>query len=186
MSSYIISNNNLKDGTEKMRNGQMGEKSWLKNLSFRAFRDNIKDYFQKIRNSEVSNHDLAFGFGLGSFIAILPTPGFGIFIAISLAYIFRRINKPSILFSFAVWNPLLLSPIHFFSYKLGTLIHPDLAHHEGASLLQKVSVFAQEYLFGNFILAITLAVISYFVIYKVVDVLKKKDVLLSKPIQEGV
>lgn len=164
-------------------NGKAG--GFFSNMSLKGFRDNIKDYFKKIKTAEVSNHELALGFAIGTFIAILPTPGFGIFIAIFLAYLFRKINKPSILLSFVVWNPLFMSPVHFFSYKIGNLItHDELEQSAAQSLINQIMNFGKEYLFGNFILAVILSVISYFIIFQIVAYLKKRHVLIHNEIRE--
>jgi uncharacterized protein len=160
---------------QKMRNTL----SLVKHLSYSGLKKHVTDFFEKIRNSEVSNHNIALGFGLGTLIAILPTPGFGIFVAFFLAYLFRKvinINKASIVFSFVFWNPLFMSPVHFLSYKIGHMINPDVAD-AGSGFLAQAVEFCKEYLFGNAIMAVGLSIIGYLIIYKVVDLLKKKHII---------
>jgi len=145
----------------------------IKNIQFK-----IKRFLVEITTSKVSTHNLALGFAIGTFIAILPTPGFGILISIFLVYTFKRINATSILFPFAVWNPLVLAPIYVASYKIGDLLFAAKASiGSDFSYIHKALYFFQTYLVGNFIIAIFLSVISYFVIFKVTEIFKNKKSL---------
>lgn len=149
---------------------QFNIKKSLQSLQFK-----IKRFLVEITTSKVSTHNLAFGFALGTFIAILPTPGFGILISIFLIYSFKKINATSILFPFAVWNPLVLAPLYILSYKIGDLIFAAKVTIENDySYFYKVIHFCQTYLVGNVIIAILFSIISYFVIFKVAEIFKLK------------
>jgi len=136
----------------------------------------IKRFLVEITSSKLPTHNLALGFAIGTFIAILPTPGFGILICIFLIYTFKRINAASILFPFAVWNPLVLAPLYVASYKIGDILFAAKATIvSDYSYFHKVIYFFQTYLVGNVIIAIILSVTSYFVILKFAEILKKRN-----------
>lgn len=143
-------------------------KNNIQNLQFK-----LKRFLVEITTSKVSSHNLAFGFALGTFIAILPTPGFGILISIFLIYSFKKINATSILFPFAVWNPLVLAPLYVLSYKIGDLLFAAKASIEN-DLFHKIIYFCQTYLVGNVIIAIVFSILSYFVIFKIAEIFKQR------------
>ncbi|MDQ3394824.1 MAG: DUF2062 domain-containing protein [Bacteroidota bacterium] len=146
--------------------------------SFTSIKFKIKRFLVEITTSKVSPNNLAFGFALGTFIAILPTPGFGVLISIFLIYCFKRINATSILFPFAVWNPLVLAPLYVLSYKIGDILfEAKTTIGNEYSSLNEVIVFFQTYLVGNVIIAIVFSVASYFVIYKVTEIFKERKKL---------
>lgn len=142
---------------------------------FKGLQYKIKRFLVEITISKVSTHNLAFGFALGTFIAILPTPGFGILLSIFLVYCFKKINTASILFPFAVWNPLVLAPLYVLSYKIGELLFAAKASIENEySYINKIIYFCQTYLVGNVIIAVVFSVLSYFIIFKVAEIFKQK------------
>ena len=116
---------------------------------------------------KTSSGYVAFSFAMGTFIAILPTPGFGIFVALLIAYFFKKLNNLSIIVSFAVWNPLILAPVYLISYKIGDWIFdPSLLVHTNFEWLNKLTLFLQTYLVGNIIAGITISTLCYFIVYK--------------------
>src|SRR5690606_31228748 len=114
-------------------------------------RNRLYRFLVSLSNPTISNKQLALGFALGTFIAVLPTPGFGVLIGIFLVFLFKRINKYTMLFSFAVWNPLFLTPIYLLSYKIGSwLFNPEInTGQEAQSFLSQALVYCKTYLFGN-------------------------------------
>jgi uncharacterized protein len=133
---------------------------------FNSVKFKLKRFLVEISTSKISTHNLAFGFALGTFIAILPTPGFGILVGILLIYLFKKINATSILFPFAVWNPLLLAPLYLLSYKVGDLLfHAKTAVETEYTYLSKILYFCQTYLVGNVIVAVVFSLLSYFIVF---------------------
>ncbi|MDQ3535656.1 MAG: DUF2062 domain-containing protein [Bacteroidota bacterium] len=148
-------------------------KSGFKNIEYK-----VKRFLVEITTSKVSTHNLALGFAIGTFIAILPTPGFGVLISIFLIYSFKKINATSILFPFAVWNPLVLAPLYILSYKIGDLLFAAKATIESDyTFFYKFIYFCQTYLVGNVIVAVLFSIISYFVIFRVTELFKQKKQL---------
>lgn len=157
-------------------------RNWFKVLNYR-----LKRFLVEISTSKVSTHNLAFGFALGSFIAILPTPGFGILICIVLIYLFKRINATSILFPFAVWNPLVLAPLYILSYKIGDWIFVAKATVESDyTYINKIILFCQTYLVGNVIIAVLLSSISYFVIFHITELYKQRKLTRKKGLKRSI
>ncbi|MBA2584380.1 MAG: DUF2062 domain-containing protein [Bacteroidetes bacterium] len=126
---------------------------------------------------KTSSRAVAFSFAMGTFIAILPTPGFGIFLALLLAYFFKQLNSLSIVVSFAVWNPLLLAPVYLLSYKLGDWIFdPSLTLLTNIAWVNTSIAFLKTYLVGNAIAAVVISTICYFIVYKIMEAYKLKKV----------
>lgn len=131
---------------------------------------NIKKYLAEICRTKVSSHTLALGFAVGTFIAILPKPGFGLVFSLLLLLVFKKLHKLALLFPFAVWNPLILAPLYLLSYKIGELVF-DIATIDGmeATLICKALWAFKSYLFGTLVLALPISLISYFVVLKVAN-----------------
>ncbi|MBA3901656.1 MAG: DUF2062 domain-containing protein [Bacteroidetes bacterium] len=119
---------------------------------------------------KTSVHSIAFSFALGTFIAILPTPGFGVFIALLIAYFYKKLNNISILASFAFWNPLLLAPVYILSYKIGDWIFdfPTIAMITDISWINTLIYYFKTYMIGNLISAIVFSSLSYYGVYKLI------------------
>ena len=106
---------------------------------------------------------IALGIAIGTFIAILPTPGFGSLTALAIAYLFRQINRVAVLFPFVVFNPLILIPLYYFSHSLGDWIFLSRpAEFLDNNMQTMFSDNLKAYLAGTLILALFLAVLSYF------------------------
>ena len=61
------------------------------------FKEKFKKRLEEVLEIKTSPHSIAAGFAIGTFIAILPTFGLGLFIGIILLFIFKRISKISML-----------------------------------------------------------------------------------------
>lgn len=56
-------------------------------------------------------HLVALGFGVGSFIALLPTPGLSIFIGLGVAALMKPASRPGVLLAMVIWNIWTVIPI---------------------------------------------------------------------------
>lgn len=140
------------------------------------YKGQLYRFLVSLSNPQISSKRLALGFGVGTFIAILPTPGFGILLGIFVVFLFKKINKISMIFSFAVWNPLLLAPIYLLSYKIGALLfNPSSVSLPGnTGWFSEVLIYIKTYLFGNALLALVFSIISYFTVLKIANLYKQK------------
>jgi uncharacterized protein (DUF2062 family) len=124
-----------------------------------------KKHILKILQLKSSPHSIALGFAIGTFIALLPTFGFGAFIGLFLLLIFENINKISLLSSFVIWNPLILAPIYYLSYKFGILLCGGVVTDKLSFRIQDLLYsFSRTFLIGNFIISLSISVLCYFLI----------------------
>lgn len=125
-------------------------------------------------------------------IAVLPTPGFGIFAGMLLGLIFKSLHKPAILMAFPIWNPVVLSPVYLLSQKVGELVFGTsevLAANAG--WIQKAIFYSKTFLFGNFIFAVIISAASYWVLLRAVNFIKaqklrKSEKIKAKQIQKNI
>lgn len=73
-----------------------------------------------IKGFRGSPEAIAGGFGLGIFLALTPTVGVQILIAIFLATLFK-VSRPAALVAVMVTNPVTVPPIFTFNYWIGSL-----------------------------------------------------------------
>lgn len=133
--------------------------------SFVYVKEKSSKHFQNVLKIKASPHSIGLGFAIGSFISILPTPGFSFLVALLLIFLFKGINKFALFAGLLFWNPLVSLPIYYLSYKIGDLLFqnvPVLIYE--LSLFDQIFIFARRYLIGNFILAITCSTLSYLII----------------------
>jgi uncharacterized protein len=138
-----------------------------------------RKYFEKhldlIFQTKSSPHSIALGFALGTFIGILPTPGISLLLAIIIIFIFKRISKYSLIGAILLWNPLVQSPIYALSYKLGKLIYRNRPIVEyQVTIYKQVYEYTLRYLTGNLILAITISILCYFLVFGLVKLINRK------------
>jgi uncharacterized protein (DUF2062 family) len=134
-----------------------------------CYLDWIRLYFgerlSKINTTKKSPNYIALGFALGTFLAILPTPGFSIGLGIILLLIFPKISKISMMAAIVVWNPFVTAPIYAVSYQIGDLFFRD---HEilkiELTFLKQAWNFSKRLLFGTSIIGLTVSLISFFMI----------------------
>ena len=130
--------------------------------SRQKIRQKFVRFVQKLAKDNSTPTSVALGFALGSFIAILPTPGFGAFLALSLTLVFKNINRLAVIVSITIWNPLLLIPLYYLSYLLGSvLLARPINLQEEISLYEMLSQYTYAFLAGNIILAVIITLISY-------------------------
>jgi uncharacterized protein len=144
------------------------------NLS--KIKSRIKRSYVQILMEKTSVHSIAFSFAMGTFIAILPTPGFGVFIALLIAYFYKKLNNISILASFAFWNPLLLAPVYLLSYKIGDWIFdsPTVAMITDISWLNTIIYYFKSYMVGNLISGVVLSALCYYGVFKIITAYKAR------------
>ena len=142
--------------------------------STKIIRQKLVSFVQKLANENSTPTSIALGFTLGTFIAILPTPGFGAFLAISLTLVFKIFNRLAVIVAVTIWNPLLLVPVYYLSYLLGSiLLARPIDLHQDLSLYEMLSEYTYAFLIGDVILATLIAVASYVSIYRLMVVYQR-------------
>ena len=90
----------------------------------------------------------------------------------------KKVNKFSLFVAIFFWNTLTLAPIHFLSYKIGDLLFGDAdVVRYNILILNKIYNFTRRYLVGNFIIAVIVSTVSYFIIKKIVDEYRVRIIL---------
>ncbi len=141
-------------------------------------RSKIVAYHDDILKSNGSAESVAMGFSLATLIAILPTPGFGVFLALFIALFFKKINKVAIVASFAFWNPLVLAPIYWLSYVLGdSLYQPNPSTHFDLAIFNELYHYSGKFILGNATIAISFSILGYLFMYTLAqNYLRKKQI----------
>jgi uncharacterized protein len=149
-------------------------------MNISNLRSKIIGYHDDILRSNGSAESIAMGFSLATLIAILPTPGFGLFLALFVALFFKKINKVAIVASFAIWNPLVLAPVYWLSYILGDVLYqPDPSMHFDLAIFNQLYHYSGKFILGNATIAITCAILGYLLIYSLAqNYLRKKKIQL--------
>lgn len=88
-------------------------------MVYSKLKNKLKHHFHEVIKIKTTPHEIALGFSVGTFIGILPTPGFGILLAVLIFLIYEKISKLSLIGALAFWNPIVMMPIYFLSYKIG-------------------------------------------------------------------
>ncbi len=88
----------------------------------KKFKDVLKDIKQALFNEKITPHDRAMSAAIGMFIAFSPFIGFHNLMAISLALLFKKIDKILIIGFTWINNPWTTIPMYLAGLKLGELI----------------------------------------------------------------
>lgn len=124
--------------------------------------------FKKVIRLRDSTHQIALGFAIGVSVGILPTLGFGALILAGLAVIIR-FNIFSAIVGTLINNPVFVPFWVASSYKVGEVITRMGVDLSEKGLLQNLFGFGLSFLVGNIILSIALGIVSYFVIFFIIE-----------------
>jgi uncharacterized protein (DUF2062 family) len=127
----------------------------------------LKVSFKKLLHLRDSTHEISLGFAMGVFVGILPTFGFGALILGILA-IPIRFNIFAALVGTLVNNPLFVPFWLTSSYKVGEII-TRMGINLEKGIISNILEFSISYLVGNIILATICGIISYFIMYIIIE-----------------
>ena len=145
-----------------------------------------KEHFKDVATLKRSSRSLAFGFALGTFISVAPTFGLAPLIGILLVLIFKRISKLALFASFLIWNPfVLLFIIYPAGLGIGNVILSESSPTYNVGILNQVFAYSQMFLLGSIILALIASVISYFVVFLLIESYKKRRALRRARLENG-
>ena len=146
----------------------------LNRMTFSQLLQVAQEKAQILLKAEASAHNQAMGFALGTFISLLPTPGFNFALALLLASWFR-LHKATVVVSLAVWNIFVTAPFMALSYRLGSWLFPAPATASVTSQWQaQVISFVQGFLVGNLIIAAGVTAVSYTIVLLIVWLLRER------------
>lgn len=109
-----------------------------------------------------SDHEIALGFSLGTFISVLPTPGFNILLGVAAIAIYPRMNRLALFAAMAIYNPIVMIPFYWASYELGAFALATLpVVSYDIVIADQVYEFTRRYLVGNVMLATFVTALTY-------------------------
>lgn len=145
-------------------------KVWIKKFKYKLFRNLIA-----VLTSKTSDSAIAVGFALGTFIALLPTPGLNWVLAFCAALIYKKLNRLSLFFAIVFWNPLFMAPVYALCYVVGDYIFHVLPLEQWESFIHHPYVsHSGKFLIGNIILTSIISILGYYLALKVVALYKNK------------
>jgi uncharacterized protein (DUF2062 family) len=131
-------------------------------------KDRLKEYFHKVSRENSSEHSIALGFAIGTFINIV-FPGISIFIALIIVLLYRSLNKLSLFVALALWNPVTLIPLYLASYQLGHLLFGPLPPlNYDLFTVGNFYALSKNFLLGNIIVGTIISVANYFIVKQIV------------------
>jgi uncharacterized protein len=146
-------------------------------LKLKKIKIKLLRYYAGIVSQKTSIKSVALSFSIGTFFAVLPTPGFGAFIGLFLVYLFKRLNSLSLMITFAIWNPLVLTPVYFLNFKIGDwIIKSAEAGGSNLSFLSTVMEYSQSFLAGSLVTSIVIATFSYFMVFYLIKAGAKRKI----------
>ena len=135
----------------------------------------MKHHFHEVIKLKTTPHSIALGFAIGTFISVLPTPGFNILIGLLLVLIFERISKLSLFGAILFWNPIVSIPIYWLNHKVGDLLFasaPVIKYN--IVFVDFIYNFSRRYLIGSLINGIIISLLCYFLVWFIASKFKKK------------
>ena len=93
------------------------------------FKEKLRHHFHEIHKPEISEHSIALGFAIGTFIGILlPVPVFSIPAALLVILVNKKISKLALFGAIILfWNFLTLTPVYLLSYEIGKLLFGEVS-----------------------------------------------------------
>ena len=141
----------------------------------RSSRSGLKELIKKLVRLDDSPERIARGLAIGVFWGIIPTFGFAILFSLPTA-VFLRANKLAAILGTFVVNPLTLAFIYSSGYKIGHLIlrTPSLPFSWKIFSIDSLLNLGKSLLVGNALLAISTALITYYLAFKIISTYKRK------------
>lgn len=133
--------------------------------------EQFKARLKEMLSARSSAHEIALGFTIGTFISILPTPGFNLLLGALVVAVYPHVNKLAVFGAMAFYNPIVIIPFYWASYKMGGLIfglNPVI--HYDVVVISEAYDFTRRYLVGNLIVAGVTSAITYPLIREIVNV----------------
>jgi uncharacterized protein len=128
--------------------------------------EKIKHHFREVIKLKTTPQTIALGFAIGTFISVLPTPGFNILLGLLIVLIFERVSKLSLFGAILFWNPITSIPIYWLNHKVGDLLF-------GSAPVVKYNIifvdfvynFSRRYLLGSVINGIIISALCYLIVW---------------------
>jgi len=123
----------------------------------------IKRHFVEVLKSKNSDHSIARGFAMGTFVALLPTPGISTLIGVLMIAIFKKINKVAVFVALAIWNVWTVIPFYWASLELGDFIFKEVpAHHFEVEYFNQIYLYSRRFIVGSLVISIPFSFLCYY------------------------
>jgi hypothetical protein len=139
------------------------------------FKEKLKEHFIEILKTHKNTRSIALGFAIGSFITILPTPGFNILVGLLIVFLFPYVNKYALFTSYFVFNGFVKTPIYILALNLGYLLFGNGNPIIYDSLRETIINAGIIFILGVLILDIIISIASYHVVYRIVEAYRKHE-----------
>lgn len=123
---------------------------------------NIKLFFIKLSRAQTSVNEIALGMGIGAFISVFPTFGFGTLLVL-LLHRFIQFNLIAALAASLISNPFTSPFFMLLSFKVGSAILGTDVHFSMDNWMENLGDTGLIMLMGSLVVSGLIAVIAYFV-----------------------
>ena len=153
----------------------------------------VRRYLEKVEEALVNaireDHtpeETAFSAAFATFVAVLPTFGFGILFFLVLFKFFKRLNKVAVFGTVVVFNPFVQYPLYALSYNLGRLLvrNPPAEQELELALRTRAMEAVRTFMAGNIFFAVGISLFVYFFVLNAARIAKKKDISISETMAE--
>ena len=132
-----------------------------------------KFFFIKLARDRASVHEIALGAGIGTFISVFPTFGFGTLLVL-LLYRFIKFNLVAAVGTSLISNPFTSPFFMVMSFKLGSVILGSKIEFKIEHWKDNLSDTGMSILVGSLIVSGTLSIIAYFLTQFIVSEYRNK------------
>ncbi len=133
---------------------------------FKSWKAKLRGHIDEIIKTKMSPHSIALGFSLGTFISIIPTPGINLLLGLLVVALFPKISKYAVLVGILFWNPLISAPLYPLAYEVGDRFFGAMSIEQYQLVfLNTIYNFTRRFLVGVIIIAASVAVLSYPVVW---------------------
>lgn len=147
----------------------------------------IRQFYQQFISLKGDPLSLAWGVAMGVFIGVTPTIPFHTVLIIVFGFLLRKNMTSAYLGSWLISNPLTIPLLYISEYQIGRLILGRsgvpirFEEYSVASILRLGGDIAIPLLLGGLVLAFIFAVPAYFLSYRILSSLRKKETHEIRP-----
>ncbi|PIR53163.1 hypothetical protein COU76_02660 [Candidatus Peregrinibacteria bacterium CG10_big_fil_rev_8_21_14_0_10_49_10] len=139
-------------------------------------RQKVHSYLYQVNAVKSSEHAIALGFAIGSFLAIIPLFGLSVLFAMLVVLLYKDVNKLALFGAIAFWNPFTLIPVYYASFEIGDFLFGNAPIIEyDLTFADHVFSFTRRFLAGNALLAFGLSCLAYTLMRCYVKYVRKRD-----------
>ncbi len=132
-----------------------------------GLKNKIKHHFHEVLRTKTSDHEIALGFAVGTFLEIFfLLPGLGLIISFLVILLYSRLSKYAIFLALIFWNVLFIAPIYVLSYHVGNFISeifPAVDFNINIPFYNNAISLGKRFLVGHFLVSFVFSIFIYFI-----------------------